>query len=89
MSARSDLVEVSCDGPFPTIEPGECEVSATVRDFGTPCDVRKVLAEDGWETDLPGGYDRCPACRKLKREFQSWRAKQGAPDSDSYHGNEE
>ncbi len=62
MSARSDLVEVSCDGPA---SGGVCPRSAAMADYGTARRVREILrsGENPWRTGLPGGVDRCGDCQ--------------------------
>lgn len=61
MTARTDLVEVICDGPD---EQTECPDSAAMADYGTAARIRSVLktGDDAWRTALPGGIDRCAKC---------------------------
>ena len=61
MTARTDLVEIICDGPS---EGGGCPDDAARATYGTALGVRQDLREDGWATALAGGIDRCTKCRK-------------------------
>lgn len=60
MTARTDLVEVICDGPA---DGDGCPDDAARANYGTAMSVRKDLREDGWETGQAGGTDRCKKCR--------------------------
>jgi hypothetical protein len=69
MSVTRVGVMIVCDGPS---EGEECPNAANWMDAVPTTALRsRMKREDGWQTALPGGQDRCAACASKARSLHA------------------